>query len=167
MAMNVMRIENLPAGPAPEIETPEATRGATTESKKSKSQSRTPWDLGAVPEVDTGKVRSRRGSEPPVERGWIPTVEKKTDDGLKETGPETSAVPLTQPSEDGSMYTGSVAAIERGADMAGPGEEAYRERLQNTDEVDIQDGDDTQDEQKTDQTQEFERVREDEAPRKD
>lgn len=167
MAMNVMRIENLPAGPAPEIEAPEATRGTTTESKKSKSQSRTPWDLGAVPEVDTGKVRSRRGSEPPVERGWIPTVQKETDDGLKETGPDTSSVPLTQPSEDGSMYTGSVAAIERGADMAGPGEEAYRERLQNTDELDVQDGDDTQDEQKTDQTQEFERVREDEAPRKD
>src|SRR5699024_12068573 len=62
MAMNVMRIENLPAGPAPEIEAPEASRGTTTESKESKSQSRTPWDLGAVPEVDTGKVRSRRGS---------------------------------------------------------------------------------------------------------
>src|SRR5690625_947968 len=123
--------------------------------------------MSALPKIDTGKVRSRRDTEPPVELGSIPTVPKRTDGKLTKTGPDTSSVPLTQPSEDGSMYTGSVAAIERGADMAGPGEEAYRERLQNTDELDVQDGDDTQDEQKNDQTQEFERVREDEAPRKD
>ena len=165
-AMNVMRIENLPAGPAPEIEAPEATRGET-ESETSKSQSPTPWDLGAVPEVDTGQVRSRRGSEPPVERGWIPTVQKKPDNALKETGPDTSSVPLTQPSEDGSMYTGSVAAIERGADMAGPGEEAYRERQQNTDELEVQNVDDVGDEQQPEHTAQFDRVRQDQESRKD
>src|SRR5699024_4452902 len=155
------------AGAARESAAPEATWGTTTEYESAKSPSRTRWDLGTGHEVDTGKVRSRRGSEAPGERGWIPTVVKRPDAGLSDTGPDTSSVPLTQASEDGSMYTGSVAAIERGADRAGPGEEAYRERLQNTDELDVQDGDDTQDEQKTDQTQEFERVREDEAPRKD
>src|SRR5699024_11667139 len=124
----------------------------TTESGTPKSQTHTPWDLGAVPEVDTGKLRSRRGGEPPVERGWIPTVQKKSDNALKETGPDTSSVPLTQPSEDGSMYTGSVAAIERGADMAGPGEEAYRERQQNTDELEVQNDDDAGDEQQPEHT---------------
>ena len=166
-AMNVMRIENLPEGPAPEIEAPEATRGKTTESGTPKSQTHTPWDLGAVPEVDTGKLRSRRGGEPPVERGWIPTVQKKSDNALKETGPDTSSVPLTQPSEDGSMYTGSVAAIERGADMAGPGEEAYRERQQNTDELEVQNVDDVGDEQQPEHTAQFDRVHQDQESRKD
>lgn len=166
-AMNIMRIENLPPGPAPEIEAPEAARTTPAEPETPSARRRKPWDMGTVPEVDTGKVRSRRGSEPPVERGWIPTVQRKTEDGLVKTGPDSSSVPLTQPSEDGSMYTGSVAAIERGADMAGPGEDAYQSRAQSTDEVEVQDDDETEDGQKTDQTQEFERVRDDEDPRKD
>lgn len=168
VAMNVMRIENLPSGPPPEIEEGVAPTKTPAEPEAPSGRRSTPWDMGSVPEVDTGKVRSWRGNEPPVERGWIPTVQRKNEDGLKETGPDSSSVPLTQPSEDGSMYTGSVAAIERGADMAGPGEEAYRERQQNTDELEVQDRPESDEDadQKDDHTQQYDQVREREESRK-
>ncbi|GAA2045975.1 hypothetical protein GCM10009720_28590 [Yaniella flava] len=139
-AMNIMRIENTPPGPSAEL-TEAATTKDTSSNGSAASKRQEAWDMNRVPEVDTGKVRSRRGSEPPVERGWMPTVPRKNEDGLVETGPDTSSVPLTQPSEDGSMYTGSIAALERGADMAGPGEDVYRARQQRTDEVDVVEGD--------------------------
>lgn len=47
------------------------------------------------------------------------------------TGPEptvTGSTPLTRTSEDSSMYTGSITAIERNREFAGPGEKAYQER---------------------------------------
>lgn len=165
-AMNVMRIENQPPGPAPEIDAPEAPREAPAASEAPSGHRNQQWDMNSVPEVDTGKVRSRDGQEPPVERGWIPTVQRKTDEGLVETPPDTSSVPLTQPSEDGSMYTGSVAAIERGADMAGPGEDAYESRVQRTEvEKDEEANGDEDDESKDNPTQQYEQVREDEETR--
>lgn len=108
--------------------------------------------MTSAPKVDKDKVRSWRNAEPPVEIGVFPTVPRKNTDGLVETGPDSSSVPLTQPSQDGSMYTGSVAAIERGADMAGPGEDAYRSRAQHTAELEIPD-DDTDDENGQDKGQ--------------
>lgn len=121
-AMNILRVEQAP---------PETER----ELGQAQGERRMPaWDLDAVPQVDTGQVRSRRKAEPPAEVGAIPTVQKHAsdDDGV-ETGPDTSSVPLTKPSQDGSLYTGSVEAIERSADMAGPGEQAYRSRTQQQD----------------------------------
>lgn len=144
-AMNILRIEQTPPEPAPQLATGEASSTETPKTDSQKPSRRKAWDMSSLPKIDTGKVRSRRDAEPPVELRSIPTVPKKTDSKLVETGPDTSSVPLTQPSEDGSMYTGSVAAIERGADMAGPGEEAYRSRAQNTDELDIIDEENTED----------------------
>lgn len=160
-AMNVMRIESLPPEPTSKTEAPEAEREAPAKSEKPSARRSKPWDLNTVPDVDNDEVESWRSKEPPVEVGWIPTVQRKTDDGLVETEPDTSSVPLTQPSEDGSMYTGSVAAIERGADMAGPGEDAYESRAQRTADLDAEESDeDNDDAERTDaQTQQYEQVR--------
>ena len=43
------------------------------------------------------------------------------------TGPQPTA-PLARVGEDTSMYTGSIIAVERNREFAGPGEEAYAER---------------------------------------
>ncbi|HIW46322.1 MAG TPA: mechanosensitive ion channel family protein [Candidatus Yaniella excrementigallinarum] len=157
-ALSVMRVENLPPAPAEAAMFHEQSHNGQ-QTDPGSARGGTPWNMTSVPEVDSEKVRSRRSQEPPVERGWIPTVQRKTEDGLVETGPDTSSVPLTQPSEDGSMYTGSIAAIERGADMAGPGEDAYQARAQRTDE----DDEDTDQSQEPDHTQQFEQVTEDKS----
>src|SRR5690625_1379093 len=141
-AMNILRIEQTPPHPAAEIAAEETERQGASDTEAQKPSRQKAWDMSALPKIDTGKVRSRRDAEPPVELGSIPTVPKRTDGKLTKTGSDTSSIPLTQPSEDGSMYTGSVAAIERGADMAGPGEDAYRSRIQSTDELEIIDDED-------------------------
>lgn len=135
-AMNVMRIEQAPPEPAAEVvePTPEPAKRRRVKEPAHRSAR---WDMNSVPSVDRDSTDSRYRTEPPVELGAIPTVPRRgsKDEGVP-TGPETSSVPLTKPSEDGTMYTGSVSAIERSADMAGPGEEAYRSRAQNTAELD-------------------------------
>lgn len=158
-ALSVMRVENMPPAPAEAaMFQDQSYNGQQTQPGSVRSSK--PWDMKSVPEVDSEKVRSRRSQEPPVERGWIPTVQRKTEDGLVETGPDTSSVPLTQPSEDGSMYTGSIAAIERGADMAGPGEEAYQARAQRTED---EDDEDTAEGPEVDDTQQYEQVSQDKS----
>ena len=137
-AMNMLRVEQSP----PEQVSP-ANPGADSDGTRNGSsqrpqRSRKPWDMTATPQLDTDKVRSWKRAEPPVEIGVFPTVTRHTSEAQST---DTSSVPLTQPSEDGSMYTGSVAAIERGADMAGPGEDAYRSRTQRTDETGETDAD--------------------------
>ena len=133
-AMNIMRIEQTPPQ---RLESQTEPKSEQTSEKKLK-RSRKSWDMNSAPQIDKEKVRSWQHTEPPVEIGVFPTVPRKNADGLVKTDPDTSPVPLTQPSEDGSMYTGSVAAIERGADMAGPGEDAYRSRAQRTDETELE-----------------------------
>lgn len=140
-AMNILRIEQTPPESPGTETTAEPASEPAPEHKPHTRRSRKSWDMTSAPKVDKDKVRSWRDAEPPVEIGVFPTVPRKNKDGLVETGPDSSSVPLTQPSEDGSMYTGSVAAIERGADMAGPGEDAYRSRAHRTDEVEIPDDD--------------------------
>ncbi|GAA1823116.1 mechanosensitive ion channel family protein [Nesterenkonia flava] len=49
-----------------------------------------------------------------------------------ETG--TAEYPVTDSAEDASLFTGSIAAVERNRDFAGPGEEAYRERRERQEE---------------------------------
>lgn len=157
-AMNVMRIEQAP--PEPKAETPEQKpEHEQTKRRRAKEPAHrsSRWDMNSVPSVDRDRAQ-RYNSEPPVELGAIPTItrQKKHGDDLVPTGPDTSAVPLTKPSEDGSMYTGSVSAIERSADMAGPGEDAYRSRAHTTSELEVvekdrQDGEDTDDERTDDE----------------
>ena len=137
-AMNVMRIEQAP--PEPRVESPEQQperEPAQRKRAKEPAHRSSRWDMNSVPSFDHDKAQ-RYSTEPPVEIGTIPTItrrQQEQDDELVPTGPDTSSVPLTKPSEDGTMYTGSVSAIERSADMAGPGEEAYRSRTQNTSEL--------------------------------
>ncbi len=137
-AMNVMRIEQAPPEPSVQAPAQQSEREpAKRKRAKEPAHRSSRWDMTSVPSVDHSRTASRYSSEPPVEIGSIPTVQRrKKDDDLVPTGPDNSSVPLTKPSEDGSMYTGSVAAIERRADMAGPGEDAYRSRAQNTSELD-------------------------------
>ncbi|HEY4558826.1 MAG TPA: mechanosensitive ion channel domain-containing protein [Enteractinococcus sp.] len=159
-AMNVMRIEQAPPEPSaevpeqkPERQKPERQKPEREPAKRKRAQEpahrSSRWDMNSVPRVDHDRSQ-RYGPEPPVELGAIPTItrrQKKQDEELASTGPDTSSVPLTKPSEDGSMYTGSVSAIERSADMAGPGEDAYRKRAQRADGVDEDEVAENEDEQ--------------------
>ena len=148
-AMNIMRIEQTP----PQRIEPKTEAKNDRKAEDKPKRSRKSWDMNSAPQIDKDKVRSWQHTEPPVEIGVFPTVQRKNSDGLVKTEPDTSPVPLTQPSEDGSMYTGSVAAIERGADMAGPGEDAYRSRAHRADDAELaeQDEDTVQDEKRPDE----------------
>lgn len=137
-AMNIMRIEQTPPQRLEaQADTPADQKPEITPKRRQK-----PWDMNSAPQVDKGKAQSWRHTEPPVEIGVFPAVSRKQPDAQVHTGPDSSPVPLTQPSDDGSIYTGSVAAIERGADMAGPGEDAYRSRTQRNTEVETDEHDD-------------------------
>ncbi|MCY1157799.1 MAG: mechanosensitive ion channel family protein [Citricoccus sp.] len=48
----------------------------------------------------------------------------------------TGSTPLTKASEDSSMFTGSITAIERNREFAGPGEQAYQERKEKAAQAD-------------------------------
>lgn len=127
-AMNILRVEQSP----PEaLQTAGSSASSDGNNGSTSTGPREPWNMTSTPQLDTDKVRSWKRAEPPVEIGVFPTVTRNKT----EPSTDTSSVPLTQHSEDGSMYTGSVAAIERGADMAGPGEDAYRSRTQRADEA--------------------------------
>src|SRR5690625_3984444 len=154
-AMNVMRIEQAPPEPSAEVpeQKPERQKPEREPAKRKRAQEpahrSSRWDMNSVPRIDHDRSQ-RHSAEPPVEIGAIPTItrrQKKQDEELASTGPDTSSVPLTKPSEDGSMYTGSVSAIERSADMAGPGEDAYRKRAQRADGVDEDEVVENEDEQ--------------------
>src|SRR5699024_9719431 len=81
-AMNVMRIESLPPEPTSKVEASETEQEAPAKSEKPSARRSKPWDLNTVPDVDNDEVESWRSQEPPVEVGWIPTVQRKNDDGL-------------------------------------------------------------------------------------
>ena len=55
-----------------------------------------------------------------------PTGPQRTATGAEST--VTGSTPLTRASEDSSMFTGSITAIERNREFAGPGEAVYQER---------------------------------------
>jgi small-conductance mechanosensitive channel len=55
--------------------------------------------------------------------------------------PENPEQPVTQAVEGSSMFTGSIAAVERGRDFTGPGEDAYRERRERQEGTEEQDPD--------------------------
>lgn len=55
-----------------------------------------------------------------------PTEPQRTVTGAEST--VTGSTPLTRASEDSSMFTGSITAIERNREFAGPGEAVYQER---------------------------------------
>ena len=141
-AMNILRIEQTPPErlalePAASATASQPATKHKPEPQPEKKPKRTPtsWDMNSAPKIDKEKVQTWRQSEPPVEIGVFPTVPHKEIEEPAEPAPDTSSVPLTQVSEAGAMYTGSVSAIERSADMAGPGEDAYRSRAQRTDEL--------------------------------
>src|SRR5690625_3208972 len=168
-AMNILRVEQTPpqrlevepVGGEPKSES-NSKSAAASKSEPQPSQdakpmrSRTSWDMNSAPKIDEDKIRTWRTSEPPVEIGVFPAVPSKEIEEHSDPAPDTSSVPLTQASDAGSMYTGSVAAIERGADMAGPGEDAYRSRAQRTDELDQVDRDDDRERPKEQPTNEDE-----------
>lgn len=64
----------------------------------------------------------REGAHPPTAR--LPRVD---GDRRPQTGAQPTA-PLARVGEDTSMYTGSITAVERNREFAGPGEDAYAER---------------------------------------
>ncbi|MDY6054869.1 mechanosensitive ion channel family protein [Micrococcus sp.] len=73
---------------------------------------------------------SARGGKEPPPRTWpLPII--PVDPGAEAgagTRPRTGSVPLARAGGNASLYTGSITAVQRNQEMAGPGEEAYAER---------------------------------------
>ncbi|XNY99672.1 mechanosensitive ion channel family protein [Micrococcus luteus] len=74
-------------------------------------------------ETAAGEKASERGEVPPP-TARLPRLEGHP---APRTGPHPTA-PLARVGQDSSMYTGSITAVERNREFAGPGEEAYAER---------------------------------------
>ncbi|WP_139084375.1 mechanosensitive ion channel family protein [Nesterenkonia sp. F] len=70
----------------------------------------------------------------PGASGW-PTSADVDDQGSSETA-DTGETPLAYSGEGASLFTGSIAAVERGRDFTGPGDEALRERRERQEEHD-------------------------------
>lgn len=76
----------------------------------------------ATPGTSQAEAGGRATAHPPT--APLPRVDGHP---APRTGPHPTA-PLARVGEDTSMYTGSIAAVERNREFAGPGEEAYAER---------------------------------------
>ncbi len=77
-----------------------------------------------------GKGAGAAGDEAPERGGAHPAtarLPRLEGHPAPRTGPNPTA-PLARVGEDTSMYTGSITAVERNREFAGPGEEAYAER---------------------------------------
>lgn len=70
----------------------------------------------------------------PGEPGW-PTSADAEQQEPSETA-DTGETPLAYSGEGASLFTGSIAAVERGRDFTGPGDEALRERRERQEEHD-------------------------------
>ena len=55
---------------------------------------------------------------------------------MEEYSAESGETPLTTSDQYSSIFTGSIAAVERNREFAGPGEDAYRERRERQEEHD-------------------------------
>ncbi|GAA4920605.1 mechanosensitive ion channel family protein [Nesterenkonia rhizosphaerae] len=72
------------------------------------------------------------GQKPePVATGQFGAVDKDDD---APASPAAATEIRTESSQDASLFTGSIQAVERNRDFAGPGEDAYRERRERQDE---------------------------------
>lgn len=117
----------LPSGagsaPAPSGSSPAGTSPAAGE-----KEAATPGTSQAEAEAEGGvgagapAAEGGAGVHPPTAR--LPRVDGHP---APRTGPHPTA-PLARVGEDTSMYTGSITAVERNREFAGPGEEAYAER---------------------------------------
>lgn len=87
-------------------------------------------------QVSSGEVASGE------EQGFLQGYGSVTEEYSAESG-ET---PLTTSDQYSSIFTGSIAAVERNREFAGPGEDAYRERRERQEE---HDGDAEDDEEST------------------
>ncbi|MGO1183065.1 MAG: mechanosensitive ion channel family protein [Micrococcaceae bacterium] len=124
---------------------PASGRDASTDAR---SMPRIPTGTtGEVPrpgtsDEDAGTPATRRQPTVPGARGSATAPAEPTTD----TGSDrevTGSVPLTVSSEHSSVFTGSISAIERNRDLAGPGDDVYedrrRQQAENTGELDTVD----------------------------
>ncbi|MDI3330827.1 MAG: mechanosensitive ion channel family protein [Micrococcus sp.] len=102
-------------------------------------------DGGTAGSLPGGSPRPGRAPEPRPTTNALPrlgssngshpaTGQQKAVGGAESTA--TGSTPLTKASEDSSMFTGSITAIERNREFAGPGEKAYQERKEKTAQAD-------------------------------
>lgn len=89
-----------------------------------------PEDAASSAEVPEAGRRSEAGQAGQTAH---PSTARLPQVPAPRTGPQPTA-PLTRVGEDTSMYTGSLTAVERNREFAGPGEDAYAERKARADE---------------------------------
>lgn len=102
-------------------------------------------DGGPTDSLPGGAARADRDREPRPSTSALPRLGSSNGSRAATgqqriiTGAEstiTGTTPLTKPSEDSSMFTGSITAIERNREFAGPGEQAYQERKEKAAQAD-------------------------------
>ncbi|NUL47576.1 mechanosensitive ion channel [Cellulosimicrobium funkei] len=110
-------------------------------------------DAAPGQEHDAGPARAASGSgpaaggQPRTPTSPLPVVDAGAGQPRPDTGSTaavTGSTPLTRSSEDSSVFTGSISAVERNREFAGPGEAAFAERKEKASQTDpAEDDEDT------------------------
>ena len=116
---------------------------ATAPSSDPRDESTDARSMPRIPSGTTGEV-PRPGKAPATQpQPTVPGAESTDTEVHRES---TGSVPLTVSSEHSSVFTGSISAIERNRDLAGPGDDVYedrkRQQAESTGELDVVDPDD-------------------------
>lgn len=89
---------------------------------------------GSEPGIGTG-TGAATGQQPRTPTSPLPRIEAGAETGQSRqpadtgaTAAVTGSTPLTRSSDDSSVFTGSISAVERNREFAGPGEAAFAER---------------------------------------
>lgn len=125
----------------------EYSEGAGRQDDQEQEQHAPTGKLLVEPEPQTSRLRTLDNifAEGTPARGSLPRIAREAElkdaekhEAEEETWQDSAAhkteqtttahVPLTTPSPDSAMFTGSITALERGLDYLGPGEEAYKQR---------------------------------------
>jgi small-conductance mechanosensitive channel len=130
-------VESVTVLSPPSAETDEAGSEAASPDRQEAGQSPARHDGGATGSVPGAGSRPDQARESRPTTSALPRVGSSngshaaTGQHQAVTGDEataTGSTPLTKASEDSSMFTGSITAIERNREFSGPGEKAYQER---------------------------------------
>jgi hypothetical protein len=130
-------VESVTVLSPPSAETDEAGSEAPGPDRQEAGQSPARHDGGATGSAPGAGPRADQAREPRPTTSALPRVGSSngshaaTGQHQAVTGDEptaTGSTPLTKASEDSSMFTGSITAIERNREFSGPGEKAYQER---------------------------------------
>ncbi|WBL20355.1 mechanosensitive ion channel family protein [Citricoccus sp. NR2] len=130
---------------------------ATAPSSDPRDESTDARSMPRIPSGTTGEVPGPGEAPATQPQPTVPGAESADTEAPRES---TGSVPLTVSSEHSSVFTGSISAIERNRDLAGPGDDVYedrkRQQAESTGELDVVEPSDEAAEDEHDQSTEDE-----------